>query len=352
MRVIQLGPFPPPHGGVQTNLVAIRDHLRRNGHRAGVIHLSRHRQTDADEVYYPKTAFETVQVLLREPADILHLHIGGRPTGRLLGLTAFCAAMPGRRAVLTFHSGGFCSSPEGKAVTPRSPAAILFRRLAAIVAVNRQIADFFRAQCAVPGDRVHLISPHATVRSEEAELPPALRAFFDAHDPLLLSVGLLEPEYDLPVQIEALGRVRQKHPNAGLAMIGSGSLESQLRTLIAQQPYAEHLLLAGDTPHASTLRAIRESRLLLRTTHYDGDALSVREALDMGTPAIVTDNGMRPPGCRLIPSPPSAEALGERIIEALGEPPRVVVETGAESRNLDAVLDLYRRVLHTREFKE
>lgn len=344
MRVIQLGPFPPPHGGVQTNLVAIRDHLRRNGHSAGVIHLSRHRKTDADEVYYPKTALETVRVLLREHADILHLHIGGSLTSRLLGLTAFCASLPGRKSVLTFHSGGFCSSPEGKAVTPRSPASILFRRLDAVVAVNQQIADFFREQCGVPGERVHLISPHATVRAE-AELPPALQTFFDAHDPLLLSVGLLEPEYDLPVQIETLGRVRQKHPNAGLAMIGSGSLEGQLRTLIAQQPYAEHLLLAGDTPHASTLRAIRDCRLLLRTTHYDGDALSVREALDMGTPVIATDNGMRPPGCYLIPSPPTVEALSGQIEEALREPPRAAAAPDAGARNLDAMLDVYRRVL-------
>ena len=29
MRVVQLGPYPPPHGGVQTNLVAIREYLRR-----------------------------------------------------------------------------------------------------------------------------------------------------------------------------------------------------------------------------------------------------------------------------------------------------------------------------------
>ena len=29
MTVLQLGPVPPPHGGVQTNLIAIREHLRR-----------------------------------------------------------------------------------------------------------------------------------------------------------------------------------------------------------------------------------------------------------------------------------------------------------------------------------
>lgn len=345
MRVIQLGPFPPPHGGVQTNLVAIRDHLRRTGHSAGVIHLSRHRKTDADEVYYPKTAFETVQVLLREPADILHLHIGGLLSNRLLALMAFCIAMPGRKSVLTFHSGGFCSSPEGQAITPHSLASFLFRRLDAIIAVNQQIADFFLTQCAVPKERVHLISPHASVRAE-ASLLPEMQTFFDTHDPTLLSVGLLEPEYDLPVQIETLGYIRERHPNAGLVMIGSGSLEADLRALIAKQSYAEHLLLAGDTPHASTLRAIQDCRMLLRTTHYDGDALSVREALDMGTPVIATDNSMRPSDCILIPRPPSREPLQEQIEVLLASPAlRTRTPTDPGTSNLDAVLALYEKLL-------
>ena len=44
MQVIQLGPFPPPYGGVQANLMAIRDYLRSQGIRSGVINLTRYRQ--------------------------------------------------------------------------------------------------------------------------------------------------------------------------------------------------------------------------------------------------------------------------------------------------------------------
>ena len=44
MTVLQIGPYPPPHGGVQTNLVAIRDYLRAHGHSAPVINLTRFRR--------------------------------------------------------------------------------------------------------------------------------------------------------------------------------------------------------------------------------------------------------------------------------------------------------------------
>lgn len=342
MRVIQLGPFPPPHGGVQTNLVAIRDRLRAKGHGAAVIHLTRHRRENSDEVFYPKSSAATAWLLLRQPADILHLHIGGNLSRRLLLLGLFCSLLPGRRTVLSFHSGGYPSSPEGRAARRSGFAAFVLRRFDAVIAINDEIATFLK-RCGVAENRLSVISPYSSAQIAE-ELPEPLRSFYAAHHPLLLSVGLLEPEYDLALQIAAMDRVRAHHPNAGLAMIGSGSLESDLRARIAATPYAEHLLLPGDVPHPSTLLAIRECSVLLRTTHYDGDAISVREALEMGTPVIATDNGMRPPGCRQIPSPslePLLDAI-ESVLSAGGS--RAPVSSPGTS-NLDAVLDVYARLV-------
>src|SRR5437879_6414495 len=115
MRVLQLGPYPPPHGGVQTNLVAIRRFLIGRGISCEAINLTRFRRPDADGVYYPKSALELARLLLRLRCDVLHLHIGGDLTARLLALSLFCCWLPGRKAALTFHSGGYPSSPQGRA---------------------------------------------------------------------------------------------------------------------------------------------------------------------------------------------------------------------------------------------
>src|SRR4051794_26910127 len=106
MRELQLGPYPPPHGGVQTNLVAIRTYLLGHGSSCAVINLTRNRQEDADDVYYPHSAKELMQLLLHLQYDLVHLHIGGNLSNRLLGLGLVCANMPGTKAVLTCHSGG------------------------------------------------------------------------------------------------------------------------------------------------------------------------------------------------------------------------------------------------------
>src|SRR5262245_36890307 len=103
MKVVQLGPYPPPHGGVQTNLVAICDHLRETGHTCDVINITRSRRQNTGGVYYPGSALELARLLARLPADVLHLHFGGDLTRRLLGLLGLCTSLPGRKTVLTFH---------------------------------------------------------------------------------------------------------------------------------------------------------------------------------------------------------------------------------------------------------
>ncbi|MFN2599261.1 MAG: glycosyltransferase family 4 protein [Pyrinomonadaceae bacterium] len=346
MRVLQLGPYPPPYGGVQVNLVAIRRLLLRRGHTCAVANITRHRRAEGDDIYYPESAAQLLRLVRRLRYDILHLHIGGAVPLRLAALAFACATAGRGKSVLTFHSGGYPNSPQGRAARPGSVRGFVFRRFDRIIAVNQQIAEMF-ARFGVGPSRVRLIAPHATpAPPADAALPPQLRSFFDTHDPVLVTVGLLEPHYDLGLQIDALGGVRERFAGAGLVIVGSGSIEEELRRRIAAKPYAEHVLLCGDVPHDATLRALAEGDIFLRTTHYDGDAISVREALHAGTPVIATDNGMRPAGVHLIP-------VGDRTalvasVEARLREPRAARdgregETGEE--NIAAVLRLYEELL-------
>lgn len=347
MRVLQLGPYPPPHGGVQSNLVAIRIFLRRQNIPCAVINITRHRQRDADDVYYPASAGQLLLLLRRLDYDVLHLHLGGNLSSRLLCLGLACTLRSRAKSVLTFHSGGYPSSPQGLATGPNSFAGFVLRRFDALIGVNPEIVSFFH-RLGVPTANTHLIYPHAFPAEESPAdtLPPPLQSFFSEHNPVLLSVGLLEPEYDLPLQIAAIGHVRKRFPNAGLIMIGSGSLEAELRQRIAAHPDSPHILLPGDVPHAATMKAIAMARLMLRTTLFDGDAVSVRESIHLGTPVIATDNGMRPDGVHLIPKSNLTSLLGA-IDQELTAPARTRLQSVVtDESNLQAVLQLYENLLH------
>lgn len=355
IHVLQLGPYPPPHGGVQSNIVAIRKYLRAHGTRSSVVNLTRFRQPESDDVYYPRNAWELATRLVQMRPDVIHLHIGGDLRPRLILLGLLCTCLPWSKTVLTLHSGGFPTSARGRRMHRFGFTAAILRRCDRLIAVNQQIAEFF-ARLGCETSRVDCIRPDAVPALTDAGDPTdatsavasALREFFERHDPALVTVGLLEPEYDLPLQIELVGRLVARHPRVGLAIIGSGTLERETRRAIAGRPWAGHIALCGDVPHAATLHAIAEARILLRTTHYDGDSVAVREALHLGTPVIASDNGMRPAGARLIPARDLAalEAAVEATLADASVDERAAPAQG-DDRNIARVADIYRAIAGT-----
>ncbi|HKY20062.1 MAG TPA: glycosyltransferase family 4 protein [Vicinamibacterales bacterium] len=337
-RVLLLGPFPPPHGGVQTHLVTLRQFLRKSGVSCPVINITGHRKTETDDVYYPKHAIGLIRLLLQLKYDIIHLHFGGNLTLRLLALTLVCCLVPRVRTVLTFHSGGYPGSAAGKRARPWTLRGFVLRRLDRLIGVNAELVDMYRRFGVVPM-RARFIAPHGSNDRPVLEAAVPESRFFASHGPVLLTVGGLEPEYDLPLQIEMLGLLRQTIPDAGLIIVGSGSLAQEIRDRIDATPYRDHVLLCGDVPHAETLQLIAKCDLLLRTTLYDGDSIAVREALLLGTPVLATDNGMRPAGVHLIAGA-RPDSLAVAVKECLQRPDRPEA-VQCDERNLEAVLELY-----------
>jgi glycosyltransferase involved in cell wall biosynthesis len=340
MKVLQMGPYPPPHGGVQTNLVALRKYLLERDIACPVINLTRYRREEREGVYYPKTALGVLKLLLRLEYDIIHLHVGGDFSRRHAGVLLLCTLLPGKKTVFTFHSGGYPSSEAGRRARPESFRGFVLRRLDGLIAVNQELLHLFR-RFGVLRERIRLIPPHAVERPPaETPLPQRMEEFYGAHHPVLVTVSGLEPEYDLPLQLEAAAALREKFPGLGLAIIGGGSLENEIRRKIGAAPQGKHILLCGDIPHQTALRAMERSDLFLRTTWYDGDSISVREALHLGVPVIATDNGMRPAAVHLVPIG-DLGALCRALEACLKEAAKRNGPAATGVENLEAVFELY-----------
>jgi glycosyltransferase involved in cell wall biosynthesis len=351
MHVLLLGPYPPPQGGVQRNMLAIHDELRRAGHDCSIINITRSARSSGDgsnepNVYHPQTPLALVRLLLKLKYDLLHIHIGGEIPLRVLGLLLVCALAARGKSVLTLHSGGYPLTKDGRDARKLSLRGFIFRLYARLVCVNRQQVEMFE-KFGAAREKVRLIYPFFDRNPDEnVRVPAQLKNFAAAHEPFLLTVGLLQPAYNLPLQIEALEKIREKFPEAGLMIVGAGDLEDELRRLIDAKSYNRHVLLAGDVEHSVTLHLINECDVLLRVTDYDGDAISVREALHLETPVIATDNGMRPAGVRLIPAGDRA-ALEKAIESALAgrrQGEKVKSAKPDDYRNITAILNLYEEI--------
>ena len=345
MRVLQLGPVPPPHGGVQANLSAIRERLLSAEHFCETIAIARSSETKAETgVYHPQNAKELFKLLVNLKYDIAHLHIGGDFTARLAALAFACGVLPGKKAVLTFHSGGFANSETGKQAKTNSFRSFAASRLDKIIAVNAEIKNLF-LRYGVGEEKIEIIAPHFHRQpNPNAEIPARIESFFQKHSHVLLAVAGLETHYDLSLQIRVLKSVLKEFPNCGLLIAGSGELETELKTQIAATDYAQNILLAGDVPHETILHMIKRADALLRTTHFDGDAISVREALFLETPVVATDNKMRPAGVQLIKIG-DAQDLTEAILTILRAGKKQKTHKPDDWSNIDAVVRVYENLL-------
>ena len=285
-----------------------------------------------------------MRLLWRLPADILHLHFGGDLTPPFVGAGAvlYAAARAQDRAHVPFRRiSGVARRADGGArhvARIRSaPAGWIDRRERGN---RRPVREVRRA----PGTHPHDSSvcraaagPLAAAAGAAGVVPE--RAQSRASDGRPAGAGIRFADAD-----RRDGRNSGAYPRAGLLIVGAGSLEESLRAQIASIPYRDHVLLYGDMPHAVTLRATLESDLLLRTTLYDGDSVSVREALYIGTPVIATDNGMRPEGVHLIP-PSDPGRLRDAVCDVLI--PRAVRRApgGDGQENIRAVVQFYEELL-------
>lgn len=341
LHVVQLGPYPPPEGGISRNILAIRDELASRGDRCSIIATSRSSEVKNEpDVYHPRSSAALAMLLSSLKFDVLHLHIGGAVTARVLALAFVCSIFGRGRTVLTLHSGAYPLTEEARDASPGSIRGRIFRRFSRIIAVSEPIADVFR-RYGVPPGHISIIPPYALQPPNEATMiPKNLAAFAECHSPLILGVGGLEREYDPVFQISAMSDVLANFPNAGLMIIGDGSMRGKVMNEIAATGYDDKIFLAGNVPHAVTLRLISVADILLRTTLFDGDAISVREALFLGTPVIATDNGMRPAGVHLIPVGDKARMV--RAINEIASGTRQKTNYPAADRsNIAAVCDLY-----------
>ena len=345
LNVLQLGPVPPPEGGISRHIGAIRRQLAKIGASSSVIATSKSAEVRlAEGVHYPRTIREFFAALRSVDCDILHLHVGGDITKRVLAMALVSVLLGHGKKVLTIHSGGFAHTPAAKAAKRYSFAGFVFRRFSKVIAVNDSLAAVLR-RFGVADANIEIILPFALEPPpSDPPVPDDLRAFCDAHSPLLVSVGGMEKDYEPFLQIDSFQEIKAGFPTAGLIIVGSGSLTADVKEHVKDSGLSNSVCIAGGLDHDVVMYLLNNADLMLRITLFDGDAISVREALFLGTPVVATDNEMRPPGVSLVPIG-DKNAVVQAVTEILSQPKKKSSQLPpADNSNIQKVIELYREL--------
>jgi len=310
MKLLLVGPYPPPHGGVSVHIAGLKERAVREGMSCRVLNSDRSAPPSRNYIRV-RSSPDFIINLIRHAFDgwTIHVHTNGHNTRSwLVALACGISGIAGRKpAHLTLHSG----------MTPDYLAGSIFRRWLAWTTCR----FFGRITCVSLHIRTALESlglrpsaievAHAGAESVESSARLAKRNLVEpigeiaewlhTHRPILAATGNAEPEYGINLLLDAVGQLRPRFPNVGCVVMGMNN---------PHRP--ANVLTVGDIPHLDCIGLMSKADVFVRPTFADGDSISVREALALNVPVVASDCARRPTGTVLFETG-NSEDLATRL---------------------------------------
>lgn len=291
---------------------------------------------------------------LRMRPDVVHTH-----DGRAAALGAVAARLAGSRLVRTQHFSRPASSLRSGW---RREASLrlhrrLNRRLDGFIAVSQAAADSARQRREADPEAIAVVPPGIALVAEETFME-AEAARADLHDPVVCSIGRLEPERRLDVLVRALPHVLARLPTCRLVVAGSGAEEQRLRALARALGVDRAIDWTGWVAEPEAV--LRDAHVYVNTLPWEGFGMATAEAMASGLPVVVVDRGasaemVEDEVTGLVVPPDDPQALAEAIVRLAGdrvtarrmgqEARRRAVELYGSRDAAEATLALYERLL-------
>lgn len=321
MKLLLIGPYPPPHGGISVHVAEAKKYLEQAGLQVRVLNTNcRAPQSEQYLGYCNSLGFAIRLIHHARCGWTFHLHTNGHnPKSWLTALICGMVGKFGPGCLLTLHSGMVPSYLKEVPRWQRYVARFTCRFYDRVIAVNSEIQNAL-VRVGVSKEQVEVL-PAYLATFPPAPLSVPLEEFFQSHWPVLTTVLFYRTEYGFELLVEALSKLRKCYPNLGCLVMGSGEQQEDARQHVQQERIEDFVRLLGDVPHELCLALISRSDIFVRCTLTDGDAISVREALSFGVPAVASDVGNRPPGAQLFQAGNVAEMIS-KVETALREPHR------------------------------
>ena len=173
------------------------------------------------------------------------------------------------------------------------------------------------------------------------------RLHLDTPGGLILFVGRVVSGKGLHDLLRAFRDVRAQKPGAVLALVGDGSLRTELQRLAATLGIDDATIFAGDRPYGEIPLWMQAADVLALPSESEGFPNVVREALACGRPVVVTPVGdvprvVTPSNGRLVPVG-DVPALAAALLEVMAtrfdlERIRATVKDATWERNAQETL--------------
>jgi glycosyltransferase involved in cell wall biosynthesis len=105
----------------------------------------------------------------------------------------------------------------------------------------------------------------------------------------IISTRNFEKVYNIPMILHAVALIKKKIPNLKLHLVGSGSMENEIKLLLRKLEIEHLVKYWGKISQSEISRLLNESNLYISTSNSDGNNISLNEAMACGVYCIATD---------------------------------------------------------------
>lgn len=302
LRLLLVGPYPPPYGGIAMTMMDLRRYL--NGRQVDdvkVLNIGQGRDVLSEEYLSAIGQWSFVQTIVKFAVRgyIIHLETNGHNFKSWLSALICVAAglLNRRKTVIAFGSGNLPAYLRGVGLVGGFVAWIVMRWAGIVICRNESMLEAIRSRGS-SRVRIEVVPGFMGIIGRGiGAIPKTIEEFCTAHTPLLGATVAMAPEYGVPLILKALSFLRGRYAKIGLVLVGIGREAEELT--IADEVLREHVLLAGVLAPDVTLAVMARLSVFVRPTYFEGDSVSVREALALEVPVVASDTGFRPHGVRV-----------------------------------------------------
>ncbi len=253
------------------------------------------------------------------PANILPLTYGGASVVTIHDLAIY------------FHPEWFPGN-QGFATKVLVPKSI--KKARAVIAVSQSTKDSLVARFKTNAQKIHVVYEGFTPRQQKTLAQESLweewnNQFLLEDTPYVLFLGTIEPRKNLVRLIKAFNLVLAKNPrlqNHQLILAGQrGWKYEEVMRQVARSAFGHRIKLLGYVSHADKLQLMRNAKLFVFPSLWEGFGLPVVEAMSLGTPVVTSNVSSLPEivgRSAVTVNPESVQAIAKGIVSVLTSPAR------------------------------
>lgn len=328
-RVLVIGRYPPPIGGVTVHIQRLAAQLAQNAYDVSVVDLYSGRvakpsalgpgqQGSRLEDVQTPGVWKSIRYLRQMVSDaVVHFHVsdGGKFYG-MAPLLLHCSRGAAKR-VVTLHSGNWVERFRRLPLLQRYVAIWALRCFDDIICVNEQQQQELLE---VVSSRIHVIPAYLPASLERLEpLPEEVEHLRERVDVVVVTSGYGQSLYDYQTVMEGVEQAQVRLGlRLGLVVATYSSWNPDYWQEVVRRMLTS-LVPVVDVRNLSPsqfLRLLSEADMYVRATRSDGDAVAIREAASVCTQVIASDSVPRPSGTAVFRTG-DAESLATRIVEAV-----------------------------------